>query len=184
MDLKESRTYKNLLATFASECRSRTIYDLYGEKADAETLVYVGDVFRTIAEQEYAHAREIYDRFLGKISNTEGNLKKSQTGEMKEGDSLYKQYEDIARSEGFNDVADFYKYLQEVERVHSQEFKTLDDKLSTDSLYNSDEVSLWQCTNCGYIYEGTNVPERCPLCYFPKGYFAPYCKGNTKDREE
>lgn len=179
-ELKGTETYKNLLATFAGEARARDKYDLYGEKADAEGLIYVGDVFRETAHNEYAHAREVFDRFLGKIQNTEGNLLDSAKGEAKEANSVYKEYEKTARIEGFNDVANFYKELSEVEEAHEERFMNIYNHLKTDSLYNREVTSLWKCSNCGYIYEGTNVPEKCPLCYFPKGFFAPYCNDNKK----
>ena len=178
--LKGPETYKNLLATFAGEARARDKYDLYGEKANAEGLVYVGDVFRETAHNEYAHAREVFDRFLGKIQNTEGNLMDSARGEAKEANSIYKEYERTARAEGFNDIADFYKELAEVEETHEERFMEIYNRLKSGTLYNRNVESLWQCTNCGYIYEGLQVPELCPLCHFPKGFFAPYCNNNEK----
>ncbi len=33
------------------------------------------------------------------------------------------------------------------------------------------EVKKWRCTVCGYIYEGENPPETCPICGVPADMF-------------
>lgn len=35
-------------------------------------------------------------------------------------------------------------------------------------------MNSWRCTRCGYIHEGNEPPERCPICGAPKEMFEPY----------
>lgn len=96
-------------------------------------------------------------------------------GESAEATKIYKEYEETARREGFNEIATFFKEVAEVEANHDVRFRNLYNGLLTGTLYKGDKKSLWQCTNCGYIYEGATAPIECPLCHFPQGWFMPYC---------
>ena len=177
MDLKGSKTEKVLYKTFAGECRARTKYSLYAEKAKCEGFRWVSEIFDDIADNEKAHAREVFNRFLKKIGCTEENLMEAAKGEAEESKKIYKEFENIARDEGFIEIADFYKELQEVEESHCNKFKKLADRINKDEMFKcNDEIKLWQCMNCGYIYEGKSAPKNCPLCKYPREYFKDYCK--------
>lgn len=176
MDLKGSKTEKNLYKTFAGESRARNKYSLYAEKARCEGYRWVADIFEETANNEKAHAREVFNRYLKKNSCTEENLITSAKGEAEESKKIYKEFEDIARSEGFNEIADFYKDLQEVEEKHEERFMKLADRIKEDKMFKKPEETLWQCLNCGYIYEGKEAPKACPLCKYPREYFKIYCK--------
>ena len=101
MDLEGSRTEKNLYKTYAGECRARTKYNLYSEKARADGYVWISEIFNMIAGNEYAHAREAYKRYLKKVCDTENNLIDSALGEAEESQFIYKEFEKVAREEGF-----------------------------------------------------------------------------------
>ena len=45
------------------------------------------------------------------------------------------------------------------------------DLIKDDKIFKSDEDTLWVCLNCGYIHEGKEAPEKCPLCKYPRAYF-------------
>lgn len=175
MDLKGSKTEKNLYKTFAGESRARTKYSLYAEKARCEGYRWVADIFDETADNEKAHAREAFNRFLKKNKYTEQNLKDAAMGESEESKSIYKEFEEIARKEGFVEIADFYKELQEVEAEHEKRFLKLAEKIEEGCMFKSDEESYWQCLNCGYIHEGKEAPKNCPLCGYPREYFKPKC---------
>lgn len=183
MDIKElygSETVKNLLKTFAGESRARNKYNFYAEKAREEGYQYIASVFDETAANEYAHAREVYARYLGMVSSTEENLLDAMKGETEEFTKLYKEFEETARNEGFNQIADFYKELREVEEAHDKKFKELYEKIQNNTVFKGGADSLWKCMNCGYIYEGEEVPMVCPLCKFPRAYFKPYCDCDEK----
>lgn len=175
MNLKGSQTEKNLKRTFSGESKANTKYTLYAEKAMEEGYKYISDVFKETAHNELAHAREVYGEYLGQVKSTEDNLMNSFMGESTEATKIYKEYEEVARMEGFNEIADFYKELAEVEAEHDIRFRKIYNGLLTGTLYKGDNDSLWQCTNCGYIHEGASAPIECPLCHFPQGWFMPYC---------
>lgn len=176
MDLKGSNTEKNLYMTFAGESRARNKYNLYAEQARSEGYRWIADVFDETADNERAHAREVFKRYLKNIGNTEENLLAAASGEASEFQHLYKQFEKVAREEGFIQIADFYKELREVEEYHFNRYTMIAEKLKNDRIFKSDKEMKWQCMNCGYIYEGEEVPEHCPLCKYPRSYFKPMCK--------
>ncbi|MGG5461895.1 rubrerythrin family protein [Clostridium sp. B9] len=175
-NLKGSQTEKNLYKTFAGECRARTKYNLFAEEARKEEQHWIADVFDETAGNEYAHAREVYKTFLGNVGSIEENLLTAAMGETDEYKEIYKQYEEVARDEGYNEIADFFKELREVEESHKERFTMLNKKLEEGSLYSSENNEKWICLNCGYIYEGNEVPKMCPLCKYPQGYFKLICE--------
>lgn len=180
MNLKGSKTEKNLLKTFAGESRARNKYNLYAEKAKSEGYMWIAEIFDCTAKNEYAHAREAYKRYLDRICSTKNNLIESAISEAEESKVIYKNFENMAREEGFDEIADFYKELQEVEELHKERFLDLAKKLKDNMIFKSEKKVLWKCLNCGYIYEGCEAPEKCPLCKYPKSYFRKldgmYCK--------
>lgn len=171
MDLKGSKTEKNLYKTYAGECRARTKYNLYSEKAKSEGFIWISEVFNQISGNEYAHAREAYKRYLEKICDTESNLIDSALGEAEESEFIYKEFEKVAREEGFDEIAHFYKELQEVEFTHKEMFLKLAKEMKENKTFKCDKECYFKCLNCGYIYEGDEAPEKCPLCKYPKSYF-------------
>jgi rubrerythrin len=176
MELKGSQTEKNLLRTFAGEARARDKYDFYAEKSKMEGYEYIASVFQQTAMNEYAHAREALRRYLGLVKNTADNLMDAAQGESLESSKLYKKFENTARQEGFEEIADFYKELREVEENHLDRFLTILDHLNNDTAFKRDTPVKWQCMNCGYIYIGEEAPVSCPLCKFPRSYFKIYCE--------
>ena len=180
MNLKGSKTEKNLLKKFAGESRARNKYSFYADKAREDGFMYVGDVFDETAGNEKAHAREVYRRFLDRISNTKNNLIESALGESEESKVIYKEFEKIARDEGFDEIADFYKELQEVEDHHKERFLKLAKMLKEEKLFKYDKKEEWLCLNCGYIYEGKEAPMRCPLCKYARSYFKKLDNGHCK----
>ena len=173
MKIKDSETLKNLLKTFAGESRARNKYNLYAEKARQEGFVWIGQVFDLTASNEYAHAREAWAKYLSMVKSTEENLLDAMEGEGEETNKIYKEFEEVARKEGFEAIANFYKELREVEESHRERFKDIYDMVKCGTVFKSSTESVWRCMNCGYIYEGKQVPEVCPLCKFPRAYFEP-----------
>lgn len=175
-DLKGSETEKNLYKTFAGEARARAKYFMFAEKAKEEGYQEIAEVFEETGKNEYAHSREVFNRYLGNVKTTEDNLKTAIAGETEEFEMLYKQFEETARKEGYNEIADFYKELREVEESHQERFKILKDKVASGTVFTSKEPIAWVCMNCGYIHEGTEAPKVCPLCKYPRAYFKEKCE--------
>jgi|GEM_PF-918880 len=166
MNLSGSKTEKNLLKTFASESRTHTKYSLFAEKAIEEGLDDVAMDFAEIAKEELAHAREAYRRYLELVKDTNQNLNSSIKCEDEDCRELYTKFEKDALEEGFEDVANFFRQLANVEREHSETLK----KSKYDVKDSNVENAVWKCDNCGNTIHSKDIPEFCELCRYPKDY--------------
>lgn len=171
MKISGSQTEKNLYKTFAGESRARGKYNLFSEKAREEGYMWVAQVFDETAENEFAHSREAYKRFLDNVRDTEENLLNAACAEFEETERIYKEFEEVAKKEGFEEIATFYRELREVEESHKERFLFLSELLKNKKMFKSDCKRLWKCLNCGYIHEGYEAPIVCPLCKYERGYF-------------
>lgn len=175
-NLKGSKTEKNLYRTFSGESRARTKYTLYGEKARMEGYQYIGSIFDETSYNEMAHAREVLNRYLKLLGDTKANLKDAIMGESLENKKIYVQFAEEAKEEGFDNIAEFFKELTEVEEHHEKRFEEILKRLEDGTLYRREKDAKWQCMNCGYIHEGKEAPMICPLCKYPQGYFKIACE--------
>lgn len=175
MNLKGSKTEQNLFKTFSGESRARNKYTLYSEKARQQGYQYIASIFLETASNELAHARRVFNDFLKLNKSTEENLMDAAMGEAFETEKLYKEFEETAKSEGFMEIADFYKELREVEEKHKERFLSILKNLKSGKTFRRDNETNWQCMNCGYIHHGKEAPSPCPLCKFPQGYFEILC---------
>ena len=170
MELKGSKTEQNLLAAFAGESQARNKYTYYASVARAEGLEQVGGIFLETSENEREHAKREFD-FLRGIGDTGANLKAAAEGEHYEWTQMYPEFERVAREEGFDEIADFFKEVAEVEEEHEKRYLALLKNLKEGKVFKKDKVVRWKCRNCGYIHEGTEAPEKCPACGFPQDYY-------------
>ena len=91
MDIRGSRTEKNLYKTFAGESRARNKYTFFAEQARCEGYRWISDIFEETANNEKAHAREAFKRYLNLVGSTEENLIASANGELEETNKIYKE---------------------------------------------------------------------------------------------
>lgn len=193
-DFSKSMTKTNLLKAFAGESQARNRYTFAASCAKKNKEFVIEAVFKFTAEQERAHAKIFYD-FLKEFSgeniqingtypidnydNVEKLLKSAQHNELEEYETVYKSFAETAEEEGFPQISAAFKNIAEIENTHAERFGNLASLLSANKLYVSDSSTKWMCLNCGYIFEGTQVPDQCPVCQHDKGYFirvelAPY----------
>ncbi|OOM76723.1 rubrerythrin [Clostridium sp. BL-8] len=185
--LKGSQTAENLMKSFAGECQARTRYTYYSSIAKKEGFVQISNIFMETAEQEKEHAKRFY-KFLKndfvdepieiQVSypvsfhdETHKNLLAAAAGENEEWTELYPSFAEIAEKEGYPEVAAVYRKILEVEERHEIRYKKLARNIEEGKVFKKDEVTLWKCINCGYIYEGTEAPISCPACAHPQSYF-------------
>ena len=173
-NLKGTETEKNLYKTLAIESRTNNIYIMFAEMARKEGYLWIAEIFETIAGNELAHSRAAYKKYLGKIKETEDNLKFSINREDNVAE-LYKEFEKTALAEGLNEVAKFYKELSEVEESHVEIYTDIINRIENGGIFYSQQSIGWVCMNCGYIHEGRTAPKECPCCGFPQAYFKPKC---------
>ena len=133
--LKGSKTENNLKAAFAGESQANRRYLYFAQKADVEGYNDVAAVFRSTAEGETGHAHGHLD-YLAQVGDpatglpigaTRSNLKAAIAGETHEYTDMYPGMAKTARSEGFEEIADWFETLAKAERSHANRFqKALD----------------------------------------------------------
>ena len=183
MELKGSQTEKNLLAAFAGESQARNRYTYFASVAKKEGLEQISAIFTETADNEKEHAQLFFNRLQGGealitaaypagITGTTGqNLKAAAAGEKLEWDALYPGFADAAEKEGFRDVASLFRRIASVEVNHERRYLKLLGNLEAGQVFKRPTVVKWKCRNCGHIYEGKDVPEKCPVCLHDKAYF-------------
>lgn len=186
VDFKNSRTRENLMRAYAGEAQSRERYYLAEERARARKLFSVAELFRFTADQEKVHGEIFYSHISGDageelkvcaaypVAHSDDPLellKQAAENEQKEHCEIYPEFARIAREEGFGDIAQDFENIASIEKTHGERFRRFADQLSQNSLYSSDMSELWICLNCGYICEGTQAPENCPVCSQPQGWY-------------
>jgi len=186
--VKGTKTEKNLLASFAGESQARNRYTYFASVAKKAGYEQISAIFLETADNEKEHAKRFF-KFLeggeveivaaypaGVIGNTVSNLEASAAGEHLEWTKLYKEAENTAREEGFEQVADLFKEIAEVEVEHEKRYQKLIKNIKEDKVFKKDTVVKWKCRNCGYIHQGEVVPDECPACAHPQSYYELLCE--------
>ncbi|NSB17516.1 MULTISPECIES: rubrerythrin [Clostridium] len=185
--LKGSKTAVNLMKSFAGESQARTRYTYYSSIAKKEGFVQIANIFLETAEQEKEHAKRFYkflkDDYVDEqieiqasypVSFHESTLKNllaAASGENEEWTDLYPSFAKTAEEEGYPEIAVVYRKISEVEARHEARYKKLAKNIEDGTVFKKDEVTLWKCGNCGFIYEGKEAPVACPACSHPQAYF-------------
>jgi rubrerythrin len=171
MELKNSKTYKNLQAAFAGESMARNKYTFYASVAKQAGYEQIAAIFEENANNEKEHAKRTARLMGDVIGDTKWNLEQSISGENHEATSMYPEFEKVAREEGFTDIADYFKEVGEVEEAHRNRFAALLERLKAGTVFKRDKPVQWKCRNCGYIHTGPEAPDKCPCCLHPRAYF-------------
>ncbi len=172
MELKGSKTEANLLTAFAGECKARTKYTYYASQAKKEGYEQIADIFMETAENEKEHAKLWFKALNnGCIPATIENLKDAAAGENYEYSDMYKHFEETARAEGFDQLADLFKGVATVERTHEKRYLELLKTVQEGKVFEKDAVCIWKCRNCGHLHVGTTAPDVCPVCSHCQAYF-------------
>ena len=172
MDLKGSRTEKNLEIAFAGESQARNKYTYWASQAKKEGYEQIAALFLETAENEKEHAK-LWFKWLegGKIKDTTSNLLAAAEGENYEWTDMYAEMAKVAREEGFIAIAIQMEGVAAIEKEHEERYRKLLENLNTNKVFINDEVSVWKCRNCGHIAVGKEAPKVCPVCAHPQSYF-------------
>lgn len=172
MELKGSKTEANLLAAFSGECQARTKYTYYASQAKKEGYEQIADIFLETAENEKEHAKLWFKALHdGCVPETLKNLEDAASGENYEHTEMYKDFEEVARKEGFDQIANLFKAVGEVEKTHEKRYRDLYNNIQKGKVFEKDEVVVWKCRNCGHLHVGKEAPKVCPVCKHPQAYF-------------
>ncbi len=181
--LKGSKTEKNLLTAFAGESQARNRYSYFASKAKKEGFVQIADIFEETASQEKEHAKRFF-KFLeggnvevqaafpaGVIGSTAENLKAAAAGEHHEWENMYPEFANVAREEGFEEIARVFEAVVVAERQHEKRYLDLLANVEAGTVFKKKEKVVWRCRNCGYLHEGEEAPDSCPACAHPQAHF-------------
>jgi len=188
MEFKGSRTEKNLLAAFAGESQARTRYTFFASVAKKEGYEQISAIFQETSDNEKEHAQLFFKHLQGGmveinatypagiIASTAENLKAAAEGEKLEWGTLYPNFGEIAEEEGFNEVARTFRMVAKVEAYHERRYLKLLESVNQGKVFKKDTPINWKCRNCGFVFEGSEAPEKCPVCSHPRSYFEVWCE--------
>lgn len=177
MEFKDSQTYQNLLKAYDGERMASTKYAIYGLKARDDGYQQIGNIFAESSSNEREHA-EIWLEQLngGALPSTLDNLKDAMAGENYEWTTMYEDFAETARQEGYEELAKLFDGVASVEYNHYNRFSTLAYNIENNQVFCKDKELVWICMNCGYLHWGTCAPEFCPVCEYPQAYYQLYCE--------
>lgn len=172
MELKGSKTEKNLLEAFAGESMARNKYTYYASKAKKDGFVQIAKLFEETAGNEQEHAK-IWFKLLheGEIPTTTANLLDAAQGENYEWTDMYARFAAEAREEGFTRIAALFEMVGKIEKEHEERYRRLLANIEDGLVFSRDGDMVWICSNCGHIHVGKKAPLKCPVCEHPQDYF-------------
>lgn len=179
-----TQTQQNLLKAFAGESQARNKYNVFAKTARKEGLEWIARVFEETADNERAHAEELFEQIAGPVKTptelsiepfkrTLDNLKMAAEGEKYEWTSMYPEFEKVAIEEKDEKAAKLFGSLKLVEEKHEERYIIIARKLDSKTLYDADAELEWKCVNCGFIYKGKQPPVSCPVCTKPFNWYQP-----------
>jgi rubrerythrin len=180
-----NKTQENLLKAFAGESQARNKYHMFAKMARKENLEWVARVFEETADQERAHAEELFEMIKETVSVTDtlgiapystktvDNLKTAADGEHHEWTEMYPSFEEQAKIDGDAEAERLFREVKKVEEKHEERYIIIAKHMDANTLYNQDVELEWKCVNCGYIHKGKTPPVTCPVCKKPFTWYQP-----------
>ncbi len=169
-ELNGSKTEKNLKEAFAGESQARNKYTYFASVAKKEGYEQIAAFFLETADQEKTHAK-LHFRALGGLGDTLANLKAAAGGEHEEWTDMYPRMAKEARAEGFDEIARLFEGIAKIEKEHQERYLALLKNLEEGKVFKKDAKVKWRCRECGFVYEGTSAPAKCPVCQHPQAFF-------------
>lgn len=169
--LKGSKTEQNLMTAFAGESQARNKYTYYASKAKKDGYEQIAAIFEETANNEKEHAK-LWFKYLhgGEVPSTIDNLKDAANGENYEWTDMYAKFAEIAKEEGFNELAYLFDAVGKIEKEHEERYLTLLKNIEDKTVFEKGEDKIWICRNCGHVYVGTKALDVCPVCKHPKSF--------------
>ncbi|NLL19365.1 MAG: rubrerythrin family protein [Clostridia bacterium] len=170
MNLKGTKTEKNLWEAFAGESQARNKYTYFASVAKKEGYEQIAAIFEATANNEKEHAK-LWFKALGELGDTAANLLAAAEGENYEWTDMYERFAKDAEEEGFTALAAQFRKVAEVEKAHEERYRALLNNVETKKVFEKAEEIKWECRNCGYLITGKKAPELCPACAHPQSFF-------------
>ncbi len=170
MELKGTKTEKNLLEAFAGESMARNKYTYFASKAKKEGYQQIAAIFEQTANNEKEHAK-MWFKLLGELGDTAENLAAAAAGENYEWTDMYDRMAQEAEEEGFTEIAAKFRMVAAIEKSHEERYRALLNNVEMQAVFAKSEETMWECRNCGHLVMGKKAPEICPVCAHPQSYF-------------
>ncbi len=191
------KTIKNLAFAFIGESQARNRYSFYASQAKKEGYIQIKNVFEETASHENQHAKWLM-RMINQLKQesseameeimvpeagvptvtgtTEENLKSAIEGENHEHTEMYPEFAEIAKEEGYPQIAARLKAIAESEEHHEERYQKILEQLEQGTLFKKESEVEWYCLECGRVHIGTTPPDICPSCDHPKGFYQLKCE--------
>ena len=170
MELKGSKTEKNLMAAFAGESQARNKYTYFASVAKKEGYEQIAAIFEATANNEKEHAK-LWFKELGELGTTAQNLLAAAEGENYEWTDMYDTFAKEAEEEGFKKIAAKFRMVAAIEKTHEERYRKLLSNVEMQQVFEKAEETIWECRNWGHLVMGKKAPEVCPVCVHPKSFF-------------
>jgi rubrerythrin len=183
MELKGSRTERNLMSAFAGESQARNRYTYFASQAKKDGLEQIASVFEETANQEKEHAKRFFSFLVGGeveaagtfpagvIAGTAENLRGAAAGELMEWGTLYPNFAAVAKEEGFAAIAVVFEKIAIAEKQHERRYRGLLKNVEEGTVFKKPAPVVWRCRNCGYLHESAEAPPTCPACAHPQAHY-------------
>jgi rubrerythrin len=130
-------TAQNLKEALTWNALANRLYLYMAAKADVEGHAELSAIFRSTAEGETGHAHghmeyleQVGDPLVGApFGPSSSNIATAIAAENTHVEKL-RGYAEVARSEGFTEIADWFEMLAKADAAHSKRFAAIRDKLT------------------------------------------------------
>ena len=170
MDLKGTKTERNLAEAFAGESQARNKYTYFASVAKKEGYQQIAAIFEETANNEKEHAK-LWFKHLKGIGDTAANLLAAAEGENYEWTDMYDQFAKDAEEEGFTALAAQFRMVAAIEKTHEERYRKLLANVEMQQVFEKAGETMWECRNCGHLVMGKKAPVTCPVCAHPQAYF-------------
>ena len=170
MELKGSKTEKNLMTAFAGESQARNKYTYFASVAKKEGYEQIAAIFQKTADNEKEHAK-LWFKELGELGDTAANLAAAAAGENYEWTDMYATFAKEAEEEGFTALAYKFRAVAAIEKSHEERYRALLNNVEMQQVFEKSEITMWECRNCGHLVMGKKAPGVCPVCVHPQSFF-------------
>ena len=124
MELKGTKTEKNLMEAFAGESMARNKYTYFASVAKKEGYEQLAAIFEETAGNEKEHAKMWFKALCGgSIPDTLTCLDMAASGENDEWTEMYPRMAAEAKEEGFTQLAALFTMVGQIEKEHEARYR-------------------------------------------------------------
>ena len=171
-------TVVNLMKSFAGESQARNKYEYFAKVAQKDGYRDIAEHFQRAANNEKVHAKlelALCNRMMNDSEESWGttveNLKMAIDGESYENLTMYPDFAQIAKDEGYKEASRLFSGIGKIEVEHENMFKMLLERLEADAEHTSENSEeAWICEICGHVHYGKKALKVCPVCKHGEEY--------------